>query len=100
VNIDRAELGAHVKKVSYRRHRGATTIEVCFSAPAGGNWLQELAGVERVERTEGNRYRLKAAPDTDPRIDLFREAARRDLPIVELRTEEGTLEELFRELTR
>ncbi len=102
VVINKGEIVADRPKELFRRQSGGTTVEVCFSAPTDGNWLQELAGVEKVERTEGNRYRyrLKTAPNTDPRIDLFREAVRRNLPIIELRTEEGTLEELFRELTQ
>lgn len=59
--------------------------------------LEQLAGVQRVEKLDGTRYRFVA--DTDIRPEIFRLAADKQLSLVGLKQEENSLENIFRELT-
>ncbi len=59
--------------------------------------LEQLVGVQRVEKLDGTRYRFIA--DTDIRPEIFRLAADKHLSLVGLKQEENSLENIFRELT-
>jgi len=74
-------------------------IVVEFGVPADVEELSRIAGVASVDVLEGNRYRIAAAEGADPRPEIFRFAADRNLPLLGLRQEEGSLEDVFRELT-
>lgn len=65
-----------------------------------------LAGVPGVERVEelgesggAPRFRLALAAGQDPRVDLFRALAAKDLPLIELMVHRVSLEEAFLSIT-
>jgi ABC-2 type transport system ATP-binding protein len=74
-------------------------IVVEFGAPADPAALGRISGVEAVEPLDGNRCRIIPAEGADPRPEIFRFAADRNLPLLGLRQEEGSLEDVFRDLT-
>lgn len=74
-------------------------IIVEFGAPADLDDLRQVPGIVAVDPLEGNRYRITPSEGTDPRPEIFRFATARDLPLVGLRQEEGSLEDVFRDLT-
>jgi len=90
------------------RLRGSQRLQVGFAAdsfdasvvvPA----IEALPGVSSVEHTgvEGgvSLLSLETEKESDIRLDLYRLSAGNDWPLVELHLEQGTLEDIFRELT-
>lgn len=90
------------------RLRGSQRLQVGFAAdsfdasvvvPA----IEALPGVSSVEHTgvEGgvSLLSLETEKESDIRLDLYRLSAGNDWPLVELHLEQGTLEDVFRELT-
>jgi ABC-2 type transport system ATP-binding protein len=76
------------------------TLYVAFSQPVEAHLLATLPGVESVT-AEGNlAYRLRVRTEADVRPEVFRLAAAAQLTLLEMRQEENTLEELFRNLTQ
>lgn len=78
---------------------GRQVIIVEFESPVAADDLQKITGVSAVEPLEGNRYRLIPEAGADPRPEIFRFAADRNLSLVGLRQEESSLENVFRDLT-
>jgi len=65
--------------------------------------IESLPGVSKVSSTgvEGgvSLLSLETGTEHDIRLELYRLAAQREWPLVELHLEQGTLEDIFRELT-
>jgi ABC-2 type transport system ATP-binding protein len=74
-------------------------IVVEFGAPVGVDDLRRIPGVASVDLLENNRCRITPSEGADPRPEIFRFAADRNLPLLGLRQEEGSLEDVFRDLT-
>lgn len=74
-------------------------IVVEFGAPADPAELGRIPGVASVDALDGNRCRITPSEGADPRPEIFRFAADRNLPLLGLRQEEGSLEDVFRDLT-
>ena len=90
------------------RLKGAQRVRIGFAA--GGfnaddaiSALNSVAGVSKVESggvEEGLQlFVLEAEKDTDPRLELFRMASEKGMPLAELHLEKSSLEDIFRELT-
>jgi len=62
--------------------------------------LENLPGVRVVERVVPGQYRITADAATDLRAAIFRLSADNGLKLVGLRQQEGSLEGIFRELTK
>ncbi len=63
--------------------------------------LEAVAGVARAAELGGGRFRITARPGAeDIRADLFAFAVAHKLVLLEMRREEGGVEEVFRQLTR
>ena len=73
-------------------------IDIRFAADSDTHWIAELENIS-VQQTETNAFRIETTAGYDPRILLFNLAAQHDAPILELRTEEKNLEEIFRDFT-
>lgn len=78
---------------------GRQVIIVEFESPVEAGDLQKITGVSTVEPLEGNRFRLIPEAGADPRPEIFRFAADRNLSLLGLRQEESSLESVFRDLT-
>lgn len=84
------QAGAHTDKV--------TLVE--FEAPVEAASLQTIPGVQRVELVQGHTYRIVSSKEADVRSNVFRIAAEQHWPLVGLRQEENSLEQIFQQLTR
>ena len=83
---------------------GRTRLYAALKAPPAEarEALSRLPGVAAVEPAGGpdGGFRLECATGADPREELFALAAQRRWPLLELRVERASLEDVFRELTR
>ncbi len=74
-----------------------------FETAAAAEAFSSVAGVTGVEVAgrEGGLelFTLETAPNTDPRLELYRLAAEKNWPLAELYLEGSTLEDIFRQLT-
>ncbi len=62
--------------------------------------LTDLPGVQSVALVSPSRYRITASTGTDLRALIFRLAADKQLTLIGLKQEEGSLEGIFKELTK
>lgn len=84
-------------------HASAETgivIDVTFASGQDTQWITESdLNLQSAVRTGLDSWQLVSPANFDPRIRLFEAAARRKCPIIELKTEQKNLEEIFRQLT-
>jgi ABC-2 type transport system ATP-binding protein len=74
-------------------------ISVEFERPIDVALLRNIEGIQELEQPAENRYVLYANRDRQVRSRIFRVAADNDLPLIGLRQEENSLENIFQELT-
>lgn len=98
--INKGEIVADKCKQEFHATAGGLIIDVHFAPAPDYQWLNQLRGIESVEEIAAGNYQLAVTAGTDPRIDLFNMAAENRCPIIELKTEERNLEEIFRQLTQ
>jgi ABC-2 type transport system ATP-binding protein len=86
-----------------QRAEGAVQITVEAAGDRVAERLEALPGVRQLEAatgaTAGTRVRLTVAGDGDLRPEIFALAKRHEWVLYELHQEQGSLEDLFRELT-
>lgn len=82
---------------------GAPGIIIEFESEVPTDSLSALPGVASVVRLNGaagvHQYRVQPLAGADVRSEIFRFAADKKLSLIGLRQEEGSLENIFRELT-
>ncbi len=81
------------------RLQGETLVTVAFAKTVQKAKLQSIAGVKGVESHGKNRWRLSAEGKTDIREAIFRLAVEQDAPLLEMRKDELSIEDVFRQLT-
>ena len=90
------------------RLRGSQRLQIGFATEgfeesAALPEIEALPGVSKVEPAGSESgvslYAVEIEKDRDLRLDLYRLAASREWPLAELHLEQGTLEDIFRELT-
>lgn len=75
-------------------------VDVTFAPGQDTQWIKETElNLQSAVQTGPDSWQLASSADCDPRIGLFQAAARRECPIIELKTEQKNLEEIFRQLT-
>lgn len=84
---------------------GTNTVMVEFEQPVDIGLLESIRGVNHVNAitsgTKGtSRYQLTPADGIDIRPEIFRFASEKNLSLIGLKAEEGSLESIFRELTK
>lgn len=77
-----------------------SVISVRFAPGTDSEWLQETDLFDNIRRVSADSWLLTPPPHKDPRIELFKEAAAHNSPIIELKMEENNLEEIFHALTK
>lgn len=82
----------------YSGEEGGLLIDIRFAPDSDTHWLTELENIT-VQPIGTDSFRIETAAGYDPRILLFNLAAQYHAPIMELRTEEKNLEEIFRDFT-
>ena len=70
-----------------------------FAEPIQARTLLGIAGVEDVQLLGGNKYAITGASEMDLRPEIFKHATQQGYVLVGLQQQEGSLEQLFRELT-
>ncbi|PSR11977.1 MAG: gliding motility-associated ABC transporter ATP-binding subunit GldA [Bacteroidetes bacterium] len=81
------------------RLQGEILVTVTFAKPVSKADLTGLAGVQQATSLGHNRWRLAAVGKTDIRPAIFHLAVAKDAPLLELRQEELSIEDVFRQLT-
>ncbi len=81
------------------RGRNSTGILVEFDRPVDAEDLAAIQGVLQVERITPTTLRLLADGSTDVRPEIFKFATQRNISLLGLKTEENSLENIFRLLT-
>lgn len=74
-------------------------ILVEFNKPASIPLLLTIPGVQNVENTSENMYRIAAIANTDIRQDLFKFAVDHQLAVITLQQESSSMESIFQQLT-
>ena len=101
VIINRGKLVANSDVASLQAgNRGEKSTLVEFEQPINIDQLQTIVGVEKVELVQNNTYRITSSKDADIRASVFRIAAEQNWPLVGLRQEENSLEQIFQQLTK
>lgn len=80
------------------RNEKVTLVE--FEAAVEAEALQSIPGVLRVEMAQNHTYRITSSKEADVRSNVFRIAAERNWPLVGLKQEESSLEQVFQQLTQ
>ncbi|MEJ8756767.1 gliding motility-associated ABC transporter ATP-binding subunit GldA [Pontibacter sp. H259] len=101
VIINRGKLVADSDVASLQAgNRGAKVTLVEFEQPISIELLQSIAGVENVDLIQNHTYRITSSQHADIRSSVFRIAAEQNWPLVGLRQEENSLEQVFQQLTK
>ena len=82
-----------------KKKTGISVLVVEFEGQVAASDLTAIQGMERVEEITPTQFRLVALPGADIRPEVFRFAADRKLSLVGLKSEENSLEAIFKELT-
>lgn len=81
------------------RLQGERMITVTFAKQIGKDKLHGLKGVSSITSQGQNRWRLVTNGKVDIREAIFRLAVAEDIPLLELRQDELSMEDVFRQLT-
>lgn len=100
--IDRGNLVANDPIANLtNRLSGVNSILVSFDRAPDVKKLGALPGITKVATNPGQHtYRLSLKDKADPRADVFRFAVDNNLVLLGLQREEGSVEDVFRALTR
>jgi ABC-2 type transport system ATP-binding protein len=82
-----------------KKKTGLSVLVVEFEGQTGLSGLKSIPGVDHIEEITPSRFRITASPGIDLRPEVFRFAADRGLSLVGLKSEENSLESIFKELT-
>lgn len=98
--INKGELVADDSLPNLMKMQGRNvTLIAEFEGAVDEGDLKQVAGVDAVTRLDQFKFRIHAQAGVDIRPEIFRFAADRKLSLLGLRQEEGSLENIFRELT-
>lgn len=98
--INKGELVADDSLSNLIKLQGARiSLVVEFEGTVNEQDLAKISGVEGVAKLGKGTFRIQASEGADVRPEIFRFAADRKLSLLGLKQEEGSLENIFRELT-
>lgn len=78
---------------------GETMVLVEFDKAVEASQLKSISGVSSVEVLNATTFRIRARGKEDIRAAIFRFAVEKNIAVITLRQESGSLEEVFRQLT-
>lgn len=78
--------------------QGGLLIDIRFATGTDTDWLHTVEDIHCRQLAPGY-FRIETLTEKDPRVELFYLAAKHQAPIIELKTEEKKLEDIFREMT-
>lgn len=76
------------------------TVSVRFAAGTDCEWLLSFPIEGNIRRLAENSWQISSSATEDFRVELFNQAAAHHCPIIELKTEEHKLENVFHQLTQ
>lgn len=99
--INQGKIVADSTVKDLQAHRqGSVRIMVEFGSSIDTQSIAELPGVQSVQLQSGNAYEIVTDGTTDVRAAVFQLAAQQNWPLLGLKQEENTLEDVFRQLTK
>jgi ABC-2 type transport system ATP-binding protein len=97
--IDQGKIVADDQVTNLKKEStGKQVILAEFESLPDPSLFQQIEGIYQVE-SQGNLLRIYADPEKDIRSSIFRIASGNNLPLVELKKEEESLEQIFQSLT-
>ena len=98
--INKGELVADESLANLMKLQNKTvSLVVEFEGNVSEAELVAIPGIDRVVKIEDGKFRIHPKQDADVRPEIFRFAADHKLSLLGLKQEEGSLENIFRELT-
>lgn len=98
--INKGELVADDSLSNLMKSQGTNvSLVVEFEGDVNEHDLATVTGVEKIVKLDQSKFRVFARAGSDVRPEIFRFAADRKLSLLGLKQEEGSLENIFRELT-
>lgn len=98
--IKKGQLVADSSASELQYEAGHQVVYAEFDGEVSRNVLQKIPGVSKVEKVTGNSFLIESQHENDLRKAVAQFAQSNGLLVITLRTEEKTLEEVFKELTR
>jgi ABC-2 type transport system ATP-binding protein len=97
--IDQGKIVADDRVINLKKGSMANQIIIAeFESVPDQNLFREIDGINQIE-VIGNSLRIYADPQLDIRSSIFKLASSMQLPLVELKKEEESLEQIFQTLT-
>jgi ABC-2 type transport system ATP-binding protein len=98
--INKGELVADDSLTNLMKLQNKTvSLLVEFEGNVNEHELAAISGIESIVKLDDGKFRIHPKQDADVRPEIFRFAADRKLSLLGLKQEEGSLENIFRELT-
>lgn len=97
--IHKGTIVADEKLAALRQRSASNFVSVVFGEPLEPEWLRRLAGVQSVIKNDAYHWRLQTEDPETVRKQVLQLALEHSLNIVSLQSENGSLEEIFRQLT-
>lgn len=82
------------------RIKGETVITVEFAQPTTEQKLKSIKGVKKVQKDNGNLWKLTTDLEADHRSDVFNFAVKEKITLLEMHKEDMSVEDIFRSLTK
>ncbi len=99
INLGKIVADSTVKDLQSQR-QGAVRITVEFGSAVDTQHISGLPGVQSVQQRTENAYEILTDGTSDVRAAVFQLAAQQNWPLLGLKQEENTLEDVFRQLTK
>ncbi|MDJ1502428.1 gliding motility-associated ABC transporter ATP-binding subunit GldA [Xanthocytophaga agilis] len=99
INLGKIVADSTVKDLQAHQ-QGAVRIIVEFGSAINTQIIAGLAGVQSITERGNNTYEILTDGSTDVRASIFQIAAQHNWPLLGLKQEENTLEDVFRQLTK
>jgi ABC-2 type transport system ATP-binding protein len=97
--IDQGKIVADDRMINLKKGSKVNQIIIAeFESVPDPNLFREIDGINQIEII-GNSLRIYADPQLDIRSSIFKLASSMQLPLVELKKEEESLEQIFQTLT-
>lgn len=88
-------------KLANLQQKGTTNfVKVTFKEPLEAEWLNRLNGVITVNKLDTYTWQIKSSDANEVKRQLLEMSLQHNLNIVSLQTEGGSLEDIFRRLTK
>src|SRR5688572_20040084 len=98
--INKGTIVADDKLVNLQTKQNNNTVRVAFKEPLQAEWLQRLSTITSVQKVDTHTWKLDGTDANEVKKQLLELSLQHNLNIVSLQTEGGSLEEIFRSLTK